>query len=179
MQKRRILDHLHVIYILFITTSSILLLLSTSFVRGSNECRYNKIDLSPWRNVTLTALTSGGKYDLSLCGDLPIKCEDSLTHVNISGKVYSYFGNIANYYCWDVLVQSLIKPKYRNIDKGLEILYTRHGDAHLSCESINVHISIYCDLNTSSLPAKALVAGEQNGCTWDFKVNSSNTHICI
>ena len=51
--------------------------------------------------------------------------------MNISGKLFSYFGNSNKYLCWDVLVSSFEK---RNIKKKeqLDILYTRRGDAHLS-----------------------------------------------
>ena len=148
-------------------------------VRKQELCQYLNFDLMPWKNIVLTVPTNGGKYDLSLCGDLPIKCEDSLTHINISGKLFSYFGDSNRYLCWDVLVSSFEKPKYTKLDHGLDILYTRRGDAHLSCETIDVRISIRCDLEASKIPEKANVFGYQEGCTWRFNVNSSNSNICI
>ena len=98
--------------------------------------------------------------------------------MNISGKLFSYFGNSNKYLCWDVLVSSFEKPKYTKKRNGLDILYTRRGDAHLSCETIDVHVSVRCDLEASKIPEKADIFGHQDGCTWNFNVNSSNSNIC-
>ena len=147
-------------------------------MKEQEACQYLNFDLMPWKNIILTAHTNGGKYDVSLCGDLPIKCKDSLTHMNISGKLFSYFGNSNKYLCWDVLVSSFEKPKYTKTSNGLDILFTRRGDAHLSCETIDVNISVRCDLEASKIPEKADIFGHQDGCTWNFNVNSSNSNIC-
>ena len=43
-------------------------------------------DLSAFRNTTLFGPEStGGRFAQSLCGELPITCEDALTHANMTG----------------------------------------------------------------------------------------------
>jgi hypothetical protein len=147
--------------------------------RAANDCKYLEYDLEEFRNTTLSTLpkAKGGKFDLSLCGNLPGFCIDSLTHKQIPGQVYAYFGEPGEYHCWDVLVLPHVVPKAREIDNGLRLTFTRQGDAHLSCTTITVQVDIVCQPDIP-IPSHASLTGYQDGCIWYMRVATSAPGVC-
>ena len=147
---------------------------------NKTSCRYKEYNLEPFRNVTLTAKgNTGGKFEVSLCGNLPQFCVDSLTHNKIPGQVFTYFGDSNNnFHCWDVLVLPDVVPASQKTPDGLQLVYSRRGDAHLSCDVVQVVATISCQRNASSLPSKATMTGYQKGCSWYFNIQSSHPNIC-
>jgi len=144
-----------------------------------DSCRYAGHDLAPFRNVTLTSLSkTGGKYELSLCGPLKNVCIDSLTKNKMQGKVFSFFGEPPFYHCWDVLVLPDVVPTATKTPDGLNLQFTRNGDAHLSCNIVAVDVTIICDPQASPVPANATMTGIQDGCTWRLSVKSASSSIC-
>ena len=133
-----------------------------------------------FRNTTLSTLPSskGAKYDLSLCGNLPGYCVDSLTHRKIPGQVYAYFGEPGEYHCWDVLVLPKVEPKVGKLEKGLRLTFTREGDAHLSCQTVTVQIDVVCKSKAAPIPSKATLTGYQDGCMWFMEVATSAIAVC-
>lgn len=151
-----------------------------SFSEVKSKCEYLNFNLEGFRNVTLSTVPNvqGGKYDVSLCGNLQHFCIDSLTHRKIPGQVYAYFGEPGEYHCWDVLVLPHVEPKVSAVDKGLRITFTRNGDAHLSCATITVQIDIICKAGVSPIPSNATLKGYQDGCIWYMQVATLEPGVC-
>ena len=158
---------------------TVLLFTILSTTTSNPLCQYVGHDLTPFQNITLTSYgLTGGKYDISLCGPLKNKCVDSLTHNKIPGKVFSFFGEKPFFHCWDVLVLPDVVPQPVKLPNGLELIFTRQGDAHLSCETVEVVVTIVCDPHASAIPSQANVTGVQDSCTWRIGVKSSHPSIC-
>ena len=101
-----------ILLVLFVATH-------TKANRPKTSCLYKGYNLEPFRNVTLTAKGKrGGKFEVSLCGNLPQFCVDSLTHDKIPGQVFTYFGENNQFHCWDVLVLPDVVPSSKNIPNG-------------------------------------------------------------
>ena len=146
-------------------------------------CVYNiggsVFNLQSWANKTVFGpKASGGRFAASFCGDLPIKCEDALTHRNYTGALYQYFGGEGEWLCWDVLVPTNTKALASTSEKGLTLKWNHHGDAHLSCPTVSVTSQMVCDPSAPPDPSRAILSGSQTRCSWNLLTRTSNDAIC-
>ena len=140
-------------------------------------------DLAPFRGAVVSGVEAGGsEVRLSLCGDLAQPCVDALTKVRINGSAMLYFGTPRRYYCWDTIAQwSLFPPTAAPLGGGgggLELRFSRPGDAHIDCTLVNVSVSARCNSSAPSEPKLARLTGAQDGCDWAFDVETSNAAVC-
>ena len=107
---------------------------------------------------------------------------DALTKVRINGSAMLYFGTPRRYYCWDTIAQwSLFPPTAAPLGGGgggLELRFSRPGDAHIDCTLVNVSVSARCNSSAPSEPKLARLTGAQDGCDWAFDVETSNAAVC-
>ena len=149
----------------------------------SSNCVYNVgkniYNLHPWANNTIYGpKASGGRFAASFCGELAIKCEDALTHHNLSGAVYQYFGSDGEWLCWDVLVPTATPATALASERGLTLKWSHHGDAHLSCPVVNVTARIMCDFTAPQDPSQAVMFGSQKQCSWNLVAKTSHSSVC-
>jgi len=142
-------------------------------------------DLAPFRGAVVSGVEAGGsEVRLSLCGDLAKPCVDALTKDLINGSVMLFFGTPRKLTCWDTIAQwEMFPPTAAPLGggggaRGLELRFSRPGDAHLDCTSVNVSISARCNASASAEPKLARLSGSQDGCTWAFDVETANGAIC-
>lgn len=146
-------------------------------------------DLSPFRGVTLSGpgVLGHSKYDVSVCGNLTTACEDALTRVNITGYLYSYFGDgPGRWQCWDALAKwdaaGGVGPVARPLrqGQGLVLVRNRTGDAHLPCASILTTVRVVCDPAAEKSPRRAIVQAAQvsGQCEWHVNVTTANPAVC-
>lgn len=139
-------------------------------------------DLSSWRGRTIVARAEGGgTYNISLCGDLPSLCRDSLTGATMPpGNVFSMFEGEKKGTCWDVLAhwKDLVPQGQRD---GLSLLFSHSGDAHLGCVEQNVTVAVEVACNPSlprALDPVAKGAQDVGSCHWDIRVETADEAVC-
>ena len=145
-------------------------------------------DLAPFRGAVVSGVEAGGsEVRLSLCGDLAKPCVDALTKDHINGSVMLYFGTPRKPTCWDTIAQwEMFPPTAAPLGGGgsggsacgLELRFSRPGDAHLDCPEVNVTISARCNASAPAEPKLARLSGAQDGCAWAFDVETANDAIC-
>jgi hypothetical protein len=138
-------------------------------------------DLAPFRGAVVSGVEAGGsEVRLSLCGDLAKPCIDALTKTPIFGSAMLFFGTPRAYHCWDTVAQwALFPPTAVALEGGgLELRFSRPGDAHLDCERVNVTVRARCNATAPAEPARATLSGAQDGCDWTFDVHTANTAVC-
>ena len=145
-------------------------------------------NLAPFRGAVVRGVEAGGsEVRLSLCGDLAEPCVDALTKDHINGSVMLYFGTPRKPTCWDTIAQwEMFPPTAAPLGGGgsggsacgLELRFSRPGDAHLDCPEVNVTISARCNASAPAEPKLARLSGAQDGCAWAFDVETANDAIC-
>ena len=142
-------------------------------------------DLSPLRGVVFTGADTTGKgrgsYNLSVCGDIPTPCRDSLTGMKSpAGLLYTLWDGEPTGTCWDVIARWEHFVGARPLPasdpaavgaKGLVLAFRRMGDSHISCGNVTVEIALRC-AKTASL------RGHQTGCDWKLDVTTPSHAVC-
>lgn len=150
----------------------------------SAECLLSAPDgrmfnFSGWAGRTLVASGENhGSFNISLCGDLPTICHDSLTGVPMPpGAVYSFFEGEPAGTCWDVLAHwhDRRAPTFDNV--GVTLHFSHPFDAHLGCLSTNVTVAtrVACDPEALVPVAKGV---RTHGCDWQFLVQTADASVC-
>ena len=141
-------------------------------------------DLSAFRNVVVSGFEDNGAYvQTSLCGDLPLPCVDTLTKVKINGSTMLYTSVHRLTRCWDTVAQWVLFPPMASpldspAELGLDLRFSRPGDAHLDCDYVNVSVSARCNASMSPAPRDAVLSGRQIGCSWQLEVLTAADGLC-
>lgn len=146
-----------------------------------------RFDLSSWAGRTITAPdANGGSYNVSLCGDLPNRCVDSLTGTTMPpGSVFSMFEGEPSGTCWDVLshwgdLHSTGPPPPQS-GAAVRLIFSHAFDAHLGCETSNVTVVVDAACN-KSLPVSqdplAIGIKTAGECQWQIRIQTASPAIC-
>eukprot|EP00966_Prymnesium_polylepis_P023735 546596-Prymnesium_polylepis.1 len=142
-----------------------------------------RFNLSSWAGRTITAPDSaGGTYNVSLCGNLPHTCIDSLTGTPMPpGSLFSMFEGEPSGTCWDVLARWDDLRRTVRLGDGLRLVFSHSFDAHLGCTGTNVTVNVDAVCNRSVAPAMDPIAtGSKTpgACTWQLLVQTASPAIC-
>lgn len=142
------------------------------------DCQFSSpdgriFDLSSFYNRTIVATGVENSFNVSLCGNLPSICHDTLTGVPMPpGSVFSLIQDGAPGTCWDVLAHWSDRKSPTFEANGITLHYSHAFDAHLGCVDENVTVSIHVACDPAAHEPKA--SGEHSeGCHWQFDVETS------
>ena len=147
------------------------------------DCRYTSpdgrlFDLTSWANRTVVATGRAVSFNVSLCGNLPTICHDSLTGTPLPpGAVFSLFEHQPAGTCWDVLAHWSDRQAPTFGDDGLVLHFSHPFDAHLGCldTNVTVHVNVTCD----SQAHEPIATGSQiRGCEWVIGVQTADPGVC-
>lgn len=154
-------------------------------------------DLTPFRNVMLSGVDSGsrgrgGRFNVSICGDL-LPCRDELTgQPQPAGMVYELSSGEPPGTCWDIVgrwdgfvgakplvdVDDAEHGAVEQAHGGVALAFSRPGDAHIECDNVTVGVTIACDPTAPEAPERAGMTGRQIGCHWQMDVRTSHRSVC-
>lgn len=145
----------------------------------NSNCTFGRHNLSGWTNRTVIATGDRfSTYNVSLCGNLPTLCHDSLTHAAMPpGAVFSMFGGEASGTCWDVLAHWEDLVDDGASEAGLSLLFRKPFDAHLGC-AVTVGIDATCNRSLPRWPPMATGRQTPGACHWQIHIETADEALC-